>query len=94
MPFILILLHVVIRSNYEEHIFDKAVIFKTELAESKAIERRYGRCTKEELLKEQEKVEKQELDLQKLIKENAALEGGIISQTQTGTADCLCSKAA
>ena len=55
----------------EEHSFDKTII--TSRIEKAKQSKEEANATREELLKEQEKAAKQELDLQKLIAENASL---------------------
>ena len=57
--------------QYEEHSFDKTII--TSRIEKARISKEAANATKAELEKEQEKSARQELDLKKLIAENASL---------------------
>ena len=57
--------------KYEEHSFDKSII--TSRIEKAKESKEAASATKEKLAKEQEKTAQQELDLQKLIAENASL---------------------
>ena len=67
-------------TNYEEHIFNKSYIQDriSKIKSSKAVKS----DAKEKLLEEQKKVEKQEIDLKKLIKENEALKEELSARRQ------------
>lgn len=67
-------------TNYEKHIFNKSYIQDriSKIKSSKAVKS----DAKEKLLEEQKKVEKQEIDLKKLIKENEALKEELSARRQ------------
>ena len=67
-------------TNYEEHIFNKSYIQDriSKIKSSKAVKS----DAKEKLLEEQKKVEKQEINLKKLIKENEALKEELSARRQ------------
>ena len=66
--------------RYEEHSFDKTII--TARIEHAKKSREEAEATKADLVKEQEKSAKQELDLQKLIAENASLKEALSARRQ------------
>ena len=66
--------------QYEEHSFDKTII--TSRIEKARESKEAANATKAELEKEQEKSAKQELDLQKLIEENALLKEELSARRQ------------
>lgn len=66
--------------QYKEHSFDKAII--TSRIETARKSKEAANSTKAELIKEQEKSAKQELDLQKLIAENASLKEELSARRQ------------
>ncbi len=66
--------------KYEEHSFDKSII--TSRIEKAKESKEAASATKEKLAKEQEKTAQQELDLQKLIAENASLKEELSARRQ------------
>lgn len=66
--------------QYEERSFDKTLI--SSRIENVKVSKEAANVVKEELAKEQEKVAKQELDLQKLIAENASLKEELSARRQ------------
>ncbi len=66
--------------NYEERTFDRSVL--TERIEKAKESKKLADATKEQLVKEQERTAQQELDLKKLIKENASLKEELSARRQ------------
>lgn len=66
--------------KYEERVFDRSII--TDRIEKAKESREAANATKEELIREQEKSAKQELDLQKLMAENASLREELSARRQ------------
>lgn len=66
--------------QYAERTFDKSII--TARIEAAKASKEAAKVIKEELAKEQEKTARQELDLQKLIEENAALQAELSARRQ------------
>ncbi len=66
--------------NYEERIFDRSVL--TERIEKAKESKKLADATKEKLVREQERAAQQELDLKKLIKENASLKEELSARRQ------------
>lgn len=66
--------------NYEERIFDRSVL--TERIEKAKESKKLADATKEQLVREQERTAQQELDLKKLIKENASLKEELSARRQ------------
>ena len=66
--------------KYEERAFDRGII--TDRIEKAKESREAANVTKEELIREQEKSAKQELDLQKLMAENASLREELSARRQ------------
>ena len=66
--------------NYEERTFDRSVL--TERIEKAKESKKLADATKEQLVREQERTAQQELDLKKLIKENASLKEELSARRQ------------
>ena len=66
--------------NYEERTFDRSVL--TERIEKAKESKKLADATKEQLVREQERAAQQELDLKKLIKENASLKEELSARRQ------------
>lgn len=66
--------------NYEERTFDRSVL--TERIEKAKESKKLADATKEQLVREQERATQQELDLKKLIKENASLKEELSARRQ------------
>ena len=66
--------------NYEERTFDRSVL--TERIEKAKESKKLADATKEKLVREQERAAQQELDLKKLIKENASLKEELSARRQ------------
>ena len=66
--------------NYEERTFDRSVL--TERIEKAKDSKKLADATKEQLVREQERAAQQELDLKKLIKENASLKEELSARRQ------------
>lgn len=66
--------------NYEERIFDRSVL--TERIEKAKESKKLADATKEQIVREQERTAQQELDLKKLIKENASLKEELSARRQ------------
>ena len=66
--------------QYTDRVFDKSII--TARIEAAKASKAAAKATKDELIKEQEKAARQELDLQKLIEENAALKEELSARRQ------------
>lgn len=66
--------------NYEERTFDRLVL--TERIEKAKESKKLADATKEQLVREQERTAQQELDLKKLIKENASLKEELSARRQ------------